>query len=76
VRDVRIGGQPLDPNRTDTVAITDYQLSGADGYGMFEEGRVLVGPESGDLIVTVLETYVTASRELAPAIEGRIVISR
>jgi 5'-nucleotidase len=76
VRDVRIGGQPLDPNRTYTVAITDYQLSGGDGYGMFKEGRVLVGPESGDLIVTALERYVAARGELAPAIEGRIVISR
>ena len=76
VRGVRIGGQPLDPNRTYTVAITDYQLSGGDGYGMFKEGRVLVGPESGDLIVTALERYVAATGELAPAIEGRIVISR
>jgi 5'-nucleotidase len=76
VRDVRIGGQPLDPNTTYTVAITDYQLSGGDGYGMFKEGRVLVGPESGDLIVTALERYVAARRELAPAIEGRIAISR
>jgi 2',3'-cyclic-nucleotide 2'-phosphodiesterase (5'-nucleotidase family) len=73
---VRIGGQPLDPSRTYTIAITDYQLSGGDGYSMFKDGRVLVGPESGDLVVTALERYVVARGDLAPQIEGRIVISR
>jgi len=75
VRDVRVGGTPLDPARTHTVAITDYQLSGGDGYVMFKGERVLVGPESGDLVVTALERFIIGRGDAAPAIEGRITIS-
>jgi 2',3'-cyclic-nucleotide 2'-phosphodiesterase (5'-nucleotidase family) len=74
VRDVRVAGAPLDPNRTYTVAITDYMLTGGDGYGMFRGQRVLIAPEAGDLIVAALEKYVAAKKEVAPKVEGRIVI--
>jgi len=74
VRDVRVAGAPLDPNRTYTVAITDYMLTGGDGYGMFKGQRVLIAPEAGDLIVAALEKYVAAKKAVAPKVEGRIVI--
>jgi 5'-nucleotidase len=76
VRDVQVGGRPLEADRIYTVAITDYQLSGGDGYGMFTNQRVLIGPESGNLMVNALETFVAGRGELAPAIEGRITIVR
>lgn len=75
VSDVRIGGQPLDPNRTYTVAITDYMLKGGDDYAMFVNKPVLIGPEAGGLIVTALETFV-AGRDIAPAVDGRITMVR
>ena len=74
VRDVRVAGAPLDPNRTYTVAITDYMLTGGDGYAMFKGQRVLIAPEAGDLIVAALEKYVAAKKAVAPKVEGRIVI--
>ena len=74
VRDVRVHGEPLDLNKTYSVAIADYMLEGGDGYTMFAGQRVLVGPEAGDLIATALEKYVAAKHEIAPAVEGRIVV--
>ena len=74
VRDVRVNGQPLDPNRTYLVAIPDYALRGGDGYTMFAGQPVRVAAEAGDLISRVLEQAVAAQREIAPATEGRIVI--
>jgi 5'-nucleotidase/UDP-sugar diphosphatase len=74
VRDVRVHGEPLDLNKTYTVAIADYMLGGGDGHTMFSGQRVLVGPESGDLIASALEKYVAANHEIAPALDGRIVI--
>jgi 5'-nucleotidase len=74
VREVRVGGQPLDLNKTYTVAVTDYQLAGGDGYGMFKDGKVLISQEAGELIVTALEKYVASKGEIAPALEGRITI--
>ncbi len=74
VRDVLVSGAPLDPNRKYTVAITDYMLKGGDGYAMFGGQKVLIGPEAGDLLVAALEKFVLAKKEVAPKVEGRIVI--
>lgn len=75
VSDVRVGGQPLDPDKTYTVAITDYQLTGGDDYVMFVNQPIVIGPQAGDLLVNALETAVTG-REVAPEIDGRITIVR
>jgi 2',3'-cyclic-nucleotide 2'-phosphodiesterase (5'-nucleotidase family) len=74
--DVRIGGQPLDLDKMYTVATTDYQLKGGDGYDMFIGQRLLVSPEDGPLVSTGLEQYIAAKGEVSPAVEGRITISR
>jgi len=76
VSDVRIGGQPLDLDKMYTVATTDYQLKGGDGYDMFIGQRVLVSPEDGPLVSTGLEQYIAAKGEVNPAVEDRITISR
>ncbi len=76
VSDVRVGGQPLDPNKTYTVAITDYMLIGGDDYGMFVNQQVLIGPEAGDLIVTALEKSLAERGDVSPAVDGRIAIVR
>jgi len=74
VRDVRVNGQPLDPNKTYTVAIPDYALKEGDGYTMFKGQPLRVGPEAGPLISGAIEKHVAATREIAPAVEGRIII--
>jgi 2',3'-cyclic-nucleotide 2'-phosphodiesterase (5'-nucleotidase family) len=76
VRDVRVQGQPLDANRTYTLAIPDFVFKGGDNYTMFAGQRVLVGPEAGNLIVSALEKYVAAKGEIAPEIDGRITLLR
>ena len=76
VHDLRIQGQPVDPNRIYTLALPDFILLGGDGYRMFAGQRVLVGPESGTLISVVLEQFVAARESVAPAVEGRMVIER
>jgi 2',3'-cyclic-nucleotide 2'-phosphodiesterase (5'-nucleotidase family) len=75
VSDVRIGGQPLDPASTYTVAIPDYVLHGGDDYTMFAGERVLISPEDGSTLAAALEKYITERREIAPAIESRITIA-
>ena len=66
VKDVLIGGEPLDLNKSYTVAMPDFIFKGGDGYGMLAKQQVLVGPLSGDLITTALAQYVTAHGEVAP----------
>jgi 2',3'-cyclic-nucleotide 2'-phosphodiesterase (5'-nucleotidase family) len=76
VSDVRVNGEPLDLNRTYTVGLPDFLQKGGDNYSMFVGQKVLVDAQSGDLVVTALEKYVTAKRNVAPSIEGRVTITR
>jgi 2',3'-cyclic-nucleotide 2'-phosphodiesterase (5'-nucleotidase family) len=75
VRNVRINGQPIDPERAYTIAVPDFILGG-DGYGMLAGAKVLVKPENGDLVVTTVEQYLEARHTVSPAVEGRIVLLR
>jgi len=72
VSDVQINGQPLDPNRTYTLALPDFVLKGGDNYTMFAGQTVLVGPEAGNLLVTALEKYIAAKGEITQQTDGRI----
>ena len=74
VTGVRVGGQPLLPERTYTLALPDYLLEGGDGYDMFAGQTVRIAPSAGKLIVTAVEDYVAARRTIAPRVEGRITI--
>jgi 2',3'-cyclic-nucleotide 2'-phosphodiesterase (5'-nucleotidase family) len=74
VRDVKINGQPLDPNKVYTVAMPDFLLKQGDGYTMFTGQTVKIGPETGNMISDALERYVASKSEIAPAVEGRITI--
>ena len=74
VRDVKIGGEPIDTVRIYTVAVPDFLLKEGDGYTMFKGQPVKVGPEAGDMISDALGKYVTAHGEIAPAVEGRIIL--
>ena len=73
VRNVKVNGQPLDPNRLYTVGVPDFMLGG-DGYDMLAGAKVLVSPSSGDLLVTAVEKYVVARRTVAPTVEGRALL--
>jgi 5'-nucleotidase len=72
VRDVQVNGAPLQPERRYKVAISDYMLSGGDGYKVFGESKVLLNPESSPLLVRRLEESIQAAGTVAPRVEGRI----
>ena len=58
VRNVLVGGEPLDPEKTYTLASHDYQLlDSGDGYTMFKGCKVL--QESVKLDNQVLIDYIT-----------------
>jgi 5'-nucleotidase len=76
VRDVNVGGTPLDANKSYTIAVPDYLLQGGDGYTMFDGYAPLVPPDTGRPMVSVLETFIVAQGEVAPAVDGRIAVTR
>ena len=76
VSDVRVQNAPIDPNRLYTLAVPDFLIAGGDGYTMFKGQKMLVGPEAGPTLAAALERYIAERREVAPAVEGRIVIAK
>jgi 5'-nucleotidase / UDP-sugar diphosphatase len=76
VSDVKVGGVPLNPTQTYTLAIPDFILDGGDGYTMLAGERVVVGRESGTLIAVALENYIRERKTVDPKVEGRITIVR
>jgi 2',3'-cyclic-nucleotide 2'-phosphodiesterase (5'-nucleotidase family) len=74
VTNARVNSAPLEPDKLYTLALSDYVLKGGDNYTMFNGQRVLITPETGDLVFAALEKYVAAKGTVSPRIEGRIVI--
>ena len=77
VREVAVGGRPLDPMRTYSLATIDYLAAGGDGYEMLKAARVLVDASGGPLLANVAADAVAAEAaaaggELAVRPDGRM----
>lgn len=68
---VEVGGKPLDPQATYTLATFDFVAGGGDGYTMFKEARLLVPPEVGPMDSDLLLERLKLG-SIAPALDGRI----
>ena len=69
---IEIGGQPLDPAKTYRIATNDFMLRGGDGYTMFADGKVILGPLDGKLMADQVMAYVAKAGKVAPKPEGRV----
>jgi 2',3'-cyclic-nucleotide 2'-phosphodiesterase/3'-nucleotidase len=74
VKEVSVGGQPLDLDREYTLATNDFVASGGDGYTMLQAADVLVSPQAGPLISLVVMEAVARDGVIAPRVEGRITV--
>ena len=69
---ILIGGKPLDPTASYTLATNDYMASGGDGYTALEAGTPLLGGRDGKLMANDVMAYITAQKTVAPKVDGRI----
>lgn len=67
VRQVTVGGQPLDPNAAYRLATSDYLAGGGDGYALLKQARMLVDSSAAVLVATMVMEYVQAKGTVAPA---------
>jgi 5'-nucleotidase len=73
VTSVEVQGQPLDDKKTYTLATNTFLvLKGGDGYTMFGGAKFLVDPENGPVEPVVLMNAISAQKEIAPQVDGRI----
>ena len=70
---VTVGGQPLDEQRTYTLAAPTFVVKDAgDGYTMFRGVKFLVQPEQGLTDSDILRDAIAAVKSIAPQTDGRI----
>jgi 2',3'-cyclic-nucleotide 2'-phosphodiesterase (5'-nucleotidase family) len=72
VREVTVGGEALDPERTYTLATNSFMAGGGDGYEMLAGAPVLIDEDSGPLHSTLVEETIRERSPIAPEVEGRI----
>ena len=76
VTSVTIGDAPLDPEATYTVATNDFMGRGGDGYTMFVDAPRILRDEDAKLMANDVMVHVRNLGEFAPALDGRITLTR
>ncbi|WP_424016025.1 bifunctional metallophosphatase/5'-nucleotidase [Halorubrum xinjiangense] len=69
VRDVYVGGEPLDPDDTYEVAVNSFIANGGSGYPLEDKPVV---KDTGELQATTVVNYLEEKETIAPTVEGRM----
>jgi 5'-nucleotidase len=73
VTSVLVNGKPLDDRQLYSLAATSYVVKDAgDGYDMFRDAKVLVGPDQAPSESDILQKKIAAVAAIAPKTDGRI----
>lgn len=89
IKEISVGGRPIDPDKEYLVATNDFLAAGGDGYKAFGEaikssrdfsilgglmkGGKVVYSDSGKWLRDVVAEYIKERKQVAPKTEGRIV---
>jgi 5'-nucleotidase len=73
VTTILVNGRPLVDRQTYTLAATSYVIKdGGDGYTMFRDAKILIGPDQAPSESEIMEKAITLARPIAPKVEGRV----
>jgi len=72
VTGIEIGGSPIDPQKTYTLATNDFLLRGGDGYTVFTEGKVIRSVLDGNLMASDVMVYVRIKGTDSATVDGRV----
>ena len=67
---VTIHGQPLDSQKTYTMASPTFLIDGGDGYTMFKTSKKLIQPESAAIDSAILSGYISAAGTISPKVDS------
>jgi 2',3'-cyclic-nucleotide 2'-phosphodiesterase (5'-nucleotidase family) len=74
VRDIRIGGAPLDDARRYTLATNDFLARGSDGYTMFRDAEHLTRDYDGPLMANEVMAHVRRLGTIHSTVDGRMTV--
>jgi len=69
---IRIGGRPLDPNKTYRIATNDFLARGSDGYTGFAGAPQLIPADDSPLLANEAMVYVRKLGTVRTGVEGRV----
>jgi len=72
IKDLTIGGKPVDPNRVYRFCTNDYILDGGDGYTPMLDATDKLN--TSILLSYVVTEYIKANKIIKPATDGRLII--
>jgi 5'-nucleotidase len=73
VTNVSVNGKPLDDRQLYSLAATNYVVKDAgDGYDMFRDSKILIGPDQAPSESDILQKKIGAVASIAPKTDGRI----
>jgi 2',3'-cyclic-nucleotide 2'-phosphodiesterase (5'-nucleotidase family) len=72
VLSIKIGGAPLDPNKTYRVATNDFLARGGDGYAAFAAVRPLIPIDDTPLLANEVMVYLRNLGTVRTGVEGRM----
>lgn len=75
IQSVDIGGRPLEPDTSYTVATNEFIASGKEGYDVFRNAERLLGETDAPLVANVVMHYIRKQGTVRPEVEGRIIIN-
>ncbi|HXT62372.1 MAG TPA: 5'-nucleotidase C-terminal domain-containing protein [Pyrinomonadaceae bacterium] len=73
VTSVVVNGKPLDEKQLYSLAATNYVAKDAgDGYDMFRDAKILIGPEQAPSESDILQKRIASVISIAPKTDGRV----
>lgn len=72
VMSITVGGEPLQDEKTYTLATTNFVMNGGDGYSMFKGAPNLIPTDSARIAPELFLEKVSDTKVLAPLTDGRI----
>ena len=69
IRDVYVGGEPLDPDETYEVAVNSFIANGGSGYPLADKP---VAEDTEELQAETVVNYLEEKETIAPTVEGRM----
>jgi len=73
-RSIKVGGAPLDPAKTYTLATNDFLARGGDDYLMLREAKRVMPDADGPLMANEVMVYLRKLGTVRRGVEGRIVL--
>jgi 5'-nucleotidase / UDP-sugar diphosphatase len=71
---IKVGGAPLDMNKTYSVATNDFMARGGDDYIAFRDAKPVLPPNDSPMLAYEVIDYIKSIGTIRTGVDGRIVL--